>query len=53
MTGVEEDRMPSVPVRQLRGLRFFDPHGPPTEGDFASAGRRTAVADYGEAGSTA
>ena len=53
MTGVEEDRMPSVPVRELRGLRFFDPHGPPTEGDFASAGRRAAVQDCGEGGSTA
>ena len=53
MTGVEEDRMPSVPVRELRGLRFFDPHGPPTEGDFASAGRHAAVQDSGEGGSTA
>jgi hypothetical protein len=53
VTRVEEDRILSVPVRERRGPRFFYPHGPPTEGDFASAGRRTAVSDYGEAGSTA
>ena len=53
VTRVEEDRILRVPVRERRGPRFFDPHGPPTEGNFASAGRRTAVSDYGEAGSTA
>ena len=53
LTGVEEDRMPSVPVRERRGPRFFDPHGLPTEGDFASAGRRAAVPDSDEGGSTA
>ena len=40
--------MPIVPVRERRRPRFFDPHGPPTEGDFASAGRRAAVPGVGE-----
>jgi hypothetical protein len=42
-TGVEEDRIPSVTVRERRGPRFFDPHGLSTEGDFASADRRAAM----------
>ena len=49
VTAVEEVPVTSVPVRERRGPRFFDPHGPPTEGDFASAGRRTAVPDFGAA----
>ncbi len=47
MTGEEEDRMPSVPVRERRRPRFFDPHGPPAEGGFASAGRRAVVPNVG------
>ena len=50
VTGVEEDRMPSVPVKERKGPRFFDPHRPPTEGDFASAGRRAAVPGGDEGG---
>ena len=50
VTGVEEDQTPSVPVRERRGPRFYDPHGPPTDGDFASAGRRAAVSGGGEEG---
>ena len=53
VTAVEKVQVISVPVRERRGPRFFDPHGPPTEGDFASAGRRTAVPDFGEAASSA
>jgi hypothetical protein len=53
VTTVEEVSVISVPVRERRGSRFFDPHGPPTEGDYASAGRRTAVPDFGEAASSA
>jgi hypothetical protein len=49
VTAVEEVPITSVPVRVRKGPRFFDPHGPPTEGDFASAGRRTAVPDFGAA----
>ena len=40
------------PVRARKGPRFFDPHGPPTEGDFASAVRRTSVPDSGAASSS-
>ena len=50
VTGVEENRMPSVPVKERKGPRFFDPHWPPTEGDFASAGRRAAVPGGDEGG---
>ena len=46
VTAVEGVPVISVPVRAHRGLRFFDPHGPPTEGDFASADRRTAVPPF-------
>ena len=53
VTTVEEVPVISVPVRERRGPRFFDLHGPPTEGDYASAGRRTAVPDFGEAASSA
>jgi hypothetical protein len=52
VTAVEEVPVTSVPVRARKGPRFFDPHGPPTEGDFASAGRRTAVPDFGAASSS-
>ena len=53
VTTVEEVPVISVPVRERRGPRFFHLHGPPTEGDYASAGRRTAVPDFGEAASSA
>ncbi len=53
MAGVEEDRIPSVSAREHKGSRFFDPHGPLTEGDFASAGHRTAVPGSDEGNSTA
>ncbi len=53
VTAVKEDQVISVLVRERRGPRFFDPHKPPTEGDFASAGRRTAVQDFCEAASSA
>ncbi len=53
VTAVEEVPVISVPVRERREPRFFDPHGPPTEGDFASAGRRTAVPDFCAAASSA
>ncbi len=52
VTAVEEVPVISVPVRARRGPRFFDPHGPPTEGDFASAGCRTAVPDLSAAASS-
>ena len=49
---VEGVPVSSVPVRARKGPRFFDPHGPPTEGDFASAGRRTSVPDFDAASSS-
>ena len=49
---VEEVPVIGVSARARKGPRFFDPHGPPTEGDFASAGRRTAVPDFGAASSS-
>jgi hypothetical protein len=52
VTAVEEVPVISVPVRERRRPRFFDPHGPPTEGDFASAGRRTTIPDFGAAASS-
>ncbi len=52
VTTVEGAPVSSVPVRARKGPRFFDPHGPPTEGDFASAGRRTSVPDFGAASSS-
>jgi hypothetical protein len=42
----------SVPARARKGPRFFDPHGPPTEGDFASAGRHSSVPDFGAVSSS-
>ena len=50
----EEEEVPVIGVsaRTRKGPRFFDPHGPPAEGDFASAGRRTAVPDFGAASSS-
>ena len=51
VTAVEEVPVISVPVRERKGPRFFDPHGPPTKGDYA--GRHTAVPDFGEAASSA
>ncbi len=51
VTAVEEVPVIGL-VRERRGPRFFDPHGPPTEGDFASAGGRTAVPDSGAAASS-
>jgi hypothetical protein len=51
-TTVEGVPVSIVPVRARNGPRFFDPHGPPTEGDFASAGRRNAVPDLGAASSS-
>ena len=52
VTAVEEVPVSSAPVRARKGTRVFDPHGPPTEGDFASAGRRTAAPDIGAAASS-
>ena len=49
VTTVEGAPVSSVPVRARKGPRFFVPHGPPTEGDFASAGRRSSVPDFGAA----
>ena len=45
-------KVSSVPVRARKGPRFFDPHGPPTEGDFASAGRHSSVPDFGAVSSS-
>ena len=50
---VEPDRARVVPARRRREPRFFDPHGPPTEGDFASAALRVAAVGIDEDGSTA
>ena len=47
----EVDRVPVVSSRQRREPRYYDPHGPPTEGDFASAARRVAVQGSDECGS--
>ena len=44
------DRVHVVPARLRREPRYYDPHGPPTEGDFASAGRRVAVQGGDEGG---
>ena len=52
VTAVEEVPVIGVSAQTRKGPRFFDPHGPPTEGDFASAGRRTAVPDFGAASSS-
>jgi hypothetical protein len=49
---VEGGPVSGGPVRARKGPRFFDPHGPPTEGDFASAVRRTSVPDSGAASSS-
>jgi len=38
------------PARQRREPRYYDPHGPPTEGDFASAGRRVTAQGSDEGG---
>jgi hypothetical protein len=42
----------SFPVRARKGPRLFDPHGPPTEGDFVSAGRQSFVPDFGAVSSS-
>ena len=52
-TRADDDRMSRVPALERKGPRFFDPHGPPTEGDFASAGRRASVPEDGEGTLTA
>ena len=39
-------------MRARKGPRLFDPHGPPTEGDFASAGRHSSVPDFGAVSSS-
>jgi hypothetical protein len=52
VTTVEGVLVSSVPVRARKGPRFFDPHGPPTEGDFASAGPGSSVPDFGAVSSS-
>ena len=46
VTAFEEVPVISVPVQERRGPRFFGPHGPPTEGDFASADRRDFASGF-------